>query len=146
MQKDITSLEALKDEAREFVARLIPSRDRATLITLSGELGAGKTAFTKELARALGATDEVTSPTFVLLKEYGIQNEHFTTLIHSDAYRLQDEKEIQTLLLEEYVKNPKNIIVIEWPERVQGTLPFVDRALSFFVKEDGTRTLSYEAK
>src|ERR1700754_3179272 len=88
--KRIETVEELDREAEGFAGRLVPSAQGATLVTLTGELGAGKTTFTQSLARALGVTDTVTSPTFVLEKIYSLPDstQGFTRLVHIDAYRL----------------------------------------------------------
>jgi tRNA threonylcarbamoyl adenosine modification protein YjeE len=89
--KVLSSLEALQQEAADFARALAQRAGAATLITLSGELGAGKTSFTQGAARALGVTEAVTSPTFVLEKIYSLpKNETgFARLVHIDAYRLE---------------------------------------------------------
>ena len=76
MEKAITTLEELEAEAGRFAIGLVPRENGATLVTLSGELGAGKTAFTKAVARTLGVEQIVTSPTFVLEKVYQLPAPH----------------------------------------------------------------------
>ena len=90
----------------------------ATIITLSGDLGAGKTTLTQEVARRLGVIGEITSPTFVIMKRYEINHTHFKNLIHIDAYRLNSDAELLTLGFQEISENKDNLIFIEWPERV----------------------------
>ena len=75
MQKEIKTLAELEEEAKRFVNTLAPSQRDATLVTLVGELGAGKTAFTKAVAHALGVEEIITSPTFVLEKIYLLPRE-----------------------------------------------------------------------
>ncbi|EGL82981.1 Uncharacterized protein family UPF0079, ATPase [Caldalkalibacillus thermarum TA2.A1] len=87
------------------------------VITLSGDLGAGKTSFVQGLARGLGVKRNVNSPTFTIIKEY--QGTQFP-LYHIDAYRLEDETE--DFGLEEYVYGD-GVTVIEWPERIASHLP-----------------------
>ena len=76
---------------------------------LSGELGAGKTTFTKGIALALGITEPVTSPTFTIIKEYEGKE---LNLYHMDMYRLSDD--LTELGLEEYLGNKNGVCVIEW--------------------------------
>ena len=100
-------------------------KSKATVITLSGDLGAGKTYFTKKFGKALGIKEVINSPTYVIIKNYKIPNKKssFETLVHIDAYRLESGKELERLGWKEIIENPKNIVVIEWPEMVSGIIP-----------------------
>lgn len=145
MQKELSSLTALEAEAAAFVAGLVPKEASATLVTLSGELGAGKTSFTQFVARALGVAGSVTSPTFVLMKIYALpETASFKRLVHIDAYRLQGGEELAALGFDEVMKDAGNLILLEWPEQVADGLPPADKALSLSVVSDTTRTLSYD--
>jgi tRNA threonylcarbamoyladenosine biosynthesis protein TsaE len=95
------------------------------IVTLQGELGAGKTTFTKAFAKKLGITESVASPTFVILKKYPIpMGSFFHNLIHIDAYRLENGEELEKIGFKNFIKNSpeKNIICIEWPEIVEEVL------------------------
>jgi tRNA threonylcarbamoyladenosine biosynthesis protein TsaE len=102
------------------------SGDSAVVVGLSGHLGAGKTAFVKAVAKELGVKEEVTSPTFVLMKIYevgprhrgGLQISWPRRLIHIDAYRLERKEELEALGFEKLVSDPGNLIMVEWPENV----------------------------
>jgi tRNA threonylcarbamoyladenosine biosynthesis protein TsaE len=94
------------------------SADRAALVTLSGDLGAGKTTLTQEMAKALGIQDTVTSPTFVIMKKYQTTDAVFKNVIHIDAYRLNSSAELLNLGFDDLMSNNENLIIIEWPERV----------------------------
>jgi len=84
------------------------------VVLLSGELGAGKTAFVRGLARGLGASvDDVASPTFVLLTSYPAS----LVLHHADLYRLRGDGDEQELGLEE-LPGPKGVLAVEWAERL----------------------------
>lgn len=87
-------------------------------IILTGDLGAGKTTFTKALAKALGIDTIVTSPSFVLLKEY----KGALLLYHLDLYRLHDLGEIQELGLED-LYGAGGVVVVEWGDRLASLLP-----------------------
>ncbi len=92
----------------------------ATILALEGELGAGKTTFTQGLAHALGIKEQLTSPTFVILKQYEIPNNpHFKKLIHIDAYRLEDHRDLIHLGILEEMQDPATLILIEWADRVK---------------------------
>lgn len=102
-------------------------RKRAIVFALEGEMGAGKTQFTKGLARAMGITEMVTSPTFNLVNEYG-------DLYHFDAWRMLDSDELKMLEFEKLIKD-KRVVVIEWAERVSDEIrKFDDEAVIIWVK------------
>jgi len=118
------SLAETEKIAREFLAKeIMKSENSATVIGLYGDLGSGKTAFTQAVAKCLGVKEAVTSPTFVIEKIYKLDHQNFEHLIHIDAYRLRSGDELLHLGWEEIAKNPKNIIFIEWPEKVAEILP-----------------------
>lgn len=143
METTVRNLEELSAEAGRFIESLSPGEEGATLVTLSGELGAGKTAYTKALAKALGVEEDVTSPTFVLEKVYALQKGRFARLVHIDAYRLKEGSELAALGFDELMKEKDTLVVLEWPERVADTLPPPAHALSIISDADGTRTISY---
>lgn len=88
------------------------------VLTLQGDLGAGKTTFTQGLAKSLGVTQFVNSPTFTLIKEYIGR----IPLYHMDLYRLSGEEEAWDLGLDEYFHGD-GVCVVEWPDRLGTTLP-----------------------
>jgi len=143
MEKRIETLEELAIEAGALVGRLSPTEGSATLVTLSGELGAGKTAFIQAVAQALGVEDSVTSPTFVLEKIYELKNSEFKHLVHIDAYRLENGAELAGLGFDEIMKDNRNVVVLEWPEKVAEALPPVHTSIVFEVLPDNTRKLTY---
>ena len=151
MEKTIRTLAELRRETAHFVASLAPSFERATLVTLGGELGAGKTAFIKEIAKVLGVEETVTSPTFVLEKIYqlpldsarGENARAFSRLVHIDAYRLEKGSDLAALGFGELMRDPGNLIALEWPERVADALPEPSVRISLIVNDDGSRTVSY---
>jgi tRNA threonylcarbamoyladenosine biosynthesis protein TsaE len=121
----------LPNVARDALARLPQSKETATLVALKGQLGAGKTTFVQTLARELGVTEPVQSPTYVLMKSYQVAYKQLTQLIHIDAYRLESADEFKTLMPETFLRNPHNLVLIEWPERVEGQLPAPDLVIAF---------------
>jgi len=90
----------------------------ALTVGLSGHLGAGKTAFVKAVARELGIAEEITSPTFVIMKIYNTKNKTFKKLVHIDAYRLDNKEDMAVLALHAHLKENGTLIMIEWPENV----------------------------
>ncbi len=112
------------DEFRKIVFGILKNlnkKSNATIITLSGDLGSGKTTFVKVAATYFGINVNVTSPTFVIQKEYNIKDNYlFKKMIHIDAYRLESKKELEYLGWNEVILDPENLIFIEWPEQVAG--------------------------
>jgi tRNA threonylcarbamoyladenosine biosynthesis protein TsaE len=122
--REIQTLEALGAVAGEVLASTAAKLRGAAVLALSGDLGAGKTAFVKKLAEHLGITEEVTSPTFVIMKSYTIPGHPvFQTLTHIDAYRVDDTDEMRVLGWAELLQDPTQIIALEWPERIAEIVP-----------------------
>ena len=86
-------------------------------VALSGDLGAGKTTLVQAIARELGVTETVTSPTFVVMKQYKLARSRFVTLVHIDAYRIEDEEELDVLHVRDLFEDSANLVVVEWPEK-----------------------------
>jgi len=129
------------------------SAETSVLLALKGDLGAGKTTFTKKLAAKLGVKEHITSPTFTILKKYQIEYSpetlnspqdqrsnfhphshshshsdsqihiHFQNLIHIDAYRLAGGNDLKKLGFKKLLKESGNLICLEWPEIVEDILP-----------------------
>lgn len=115
--------ESVGDVARAILSQCAPDPHRATIIGLSGDLGAGKTTLVQALAKALGITETVTSPTFVIAKWYETNTSTWKTLIHIDAYRIEDEQELNPLGWEDMINTHETLIVVEWPEKIAGAIP-----------------------
>jgi tRNA threonylcarbamoyl adenosine modification protein YjeE len=145
METLVKTLIELDAEAVRFIGELFPKEGSATLVTLSGDLGAGKTAFTKAVARVLCVEETVTSPTFVLEKIYQLRSEasKFERLIHIDAYRLEAGNDLAPLGFDELMQDSENLIFLEWPEKVADALPSPEVRISFMVHTDESRTISY---
>lgn len=144
MERFLPNIDALTSEASAFAKGLVCRERGATLITLSGELGAGKTSFVQGIAGALGVPGPVTSPTFVLEKIYPLRGSVFSKLIHIDAYRLTSGDELRALGFDELMGDVQNLILLEWPEKVIDLLPAPAHRITLTVPEatDG-RTISY---
>jgi len=112
------------------------------LICLSGELGSGKTAFTKALAKELGVEGVVNSPTFVIMKRYFSKKHKKYSLYHFDCYRISEAGEVLDLGFEEILRGENNIIVIEWPEKIKKILPQNRLNLKFEVIDENIRRIS----
>ena len=99
----------------DLVSKLGPG----SVVALTGNLGAGKTTLTKSIAKGLGVTDLIVSPTFTLIHEYSSGK---LPLYHFDLYRIEDEEELYELGYEEYFYG-EGICVIEWADRIEGHIP-----------------------
>ena len=142
MQKLSKSLDETGELARDFLAGLVANQHGATVIGLSGDLGSGKTAFTQAIARELGISEPVTSPTFVLEKIYKLADQKFGRLVHVDAYRLESGEELLKLGFAELLSDKNNLIIIEWVERVKEILPEF-REVDFKFIDEQTREIEY---
>lgn len=138
------SLTAFEAEAASFARSLKRHPERATFVALSGELGAGKTTFVKIVARELGIERIITSPTFVLEKIYLLpEGQAFERLIHIDAYRLERGGDLMALGFDELMQDSGNLILLEWPERVESRLPRSAIPIKLIVRSDDARIVSY---
>ena len=138
----LTTLEELSTLAKDVLAT-VPEKKEATVLALQGDLGVGKTAFTKVLAKHLGIVGEITSPTFVIMKSYQIPaHPYFKSLIHIDAYRIEEDDEMRVLGFQELLTHPENLIVVEWPERIEALIP-EDAHHLHFTLTGTTRTITY---
>ena len=104
--------------ARDVLALLPVYPDKATIVALSGPLGAGKTSLTQAIALELGVVERVVSPTFVVAKWYMPGTGPFKSIVHIDAYRIESEDELEPLGFSEVVQKPETLVIIEWPEKL----------------------------
>ena len=109
------------------------------IYALHGELGAGKTLIASAIARGMGITEDVSSPTFALLEIY----EGSLKLYHFDLYRIDDERELDNLFFEEYWEG-EGVSVIEWPEIAAGRLPKTIIEINVENIDENTRKISLE--
>ncbi len=131
------TLQEFNASAAKFAAALRPLPDRATVVGLYGELGAGKTTFVQAAAKALGVREKVKSPTFLIMKSYqlphlpigGQATTFYRLLVHIDAYRLKHSEELQKLGFSELLRDPYNLIFVEWADKVSAILPSDHRVL-----------------
>lgn len=123
MERVTNNLEDTFLLAKEFVGNLAPREDTATVIALYGDLGSGKTSFVQGAAKALGIDATIISPTFVIERVYKLAGQKFDHLIHIDCYRIDASKEIALLGWDEKIANPRNLIFVEWAERIEEILP-----------------------
>lgn len=135
MSKIIKNTEELNLFAKEVLNGL-NSGENATVLGLYGNLGAGKTTLTQEIAKILNIEDNILSPTFVIMKIYELKGEKWKHLIHIDAYRLESSSELVSLGFNEIIKNKDNLVIIEWPERVSDIIPKHNKIFLKFLSEN----------
>lgn len=145
-ERIISSIEELETYAKSVLSDLssLP-HEGAVVLALTGDLGAGKTAFVKAVAKELGITEHITSPTFVIMKTYNLQptaHSGFKSLTHIDAYRLESAHELEVLGWNELLADPDALIAIEWPEKVPGTIPNNAHHFSFEHVDETTRKIT----
>lgn len=137
--KELEVITNTAEETRSLAQRLGRNIEESFLITLSGELGAGKTTFTQGLAKGLEITRNVTSPTFTLMKNYKGR----LPLYHIDAYRLEDID--QDLGFEEYIDGD-GVCVIEWANFIENVLPDEYLNIDLTINDDDSRTIIFRAR
>lgn len=105
------------------------------VIALSGPLGAGKTTFVQALAKKLGIKKVPQSPTFALMRSYALPKKGpVRRLLHVDAYRIESERELLALDLDEELADGKTVLVVEWPEKMQGWIGAQKQVFSIVIK------------
>ena len=113
--------------------RMLKGVHGGDVLALSGELGAGKTTFVQGLAKAARIAEQITSPTFVLMKIYALPQSvnNIEQLCHIDAYRLESGADLAAIGAQEYIGDARTLTVIEWPERVKELIPRMAIQVSF---------------
>ena len=128
-----------EDQLHEVAEALLDSLDGRTVVALRGEMGAGKTTLVRAVAEQLGASDQVTSPTFALVNQYeGAEGER---IFHFDFYRIEDEREAFDLGYEEYFYSG-DLCFVEWPEKIEGLLP--EEMMEVRITVDGPTERTFE--
>lgn len=107
------------EDTKNIAEQILASLQGGEILALSGNLGAGKTVFVKAIAEKLGVTENVTSPTFVLMKIYKLNQEKINRLVHVDCYRLDQGENLEDIGLADYIGNSDTLVIIEWADRVQ---------------------------
>ena len=126
------------DQVSAALIESLGDNKEGSVVYLSGDLGAGKTTFVKSVAKLLGVTDSVQSPTFVFMREYKTKDKSFKNLYHVDAYRFE-QKEDGSILKLDSLKKKGNLVIIEWPEKMHS--PEASIALHIKHKNENERDI-----
>lgn len=130
------------DLARELVKKYA---GKTIVIGLSGDLGSAKTTFTQGFLRALGAKGAIISPTFVIAREYDLENARYYRAYHADLYRLNvTGAEFKLLRFPKLFKEKNSIILIEWAEKAKKFLPKNTIWIKFSHKDKNKRVIEVE--
>ena len=132
----INGIDDIGRAAKEF----LQVRPPLPVIALYGEMGAGKTTFTKALCLALNVKEGVNSPTFTLINEYTTEGGEL--IFHFDFYRINKLEEAFDIGFEEFVDSG-HLCIIEWPEKIEQILPPDTLRVKISVLEDGTREVTF---
>lgn len=142
-------------ETQKLGEDFAPHVKNGGIILLYGDLGSGKTTFTQGLAKGLGLTNRIISPTFVIIRTYEIQgknqNSKFESkginskvFYHIDLYRIETEHDLEGLGIKEILKDPNNIVVIEWPEKLYRNIPNKRFEIKFSVLDNNLHKIESE--
>ena len=137
-EKHVTSAEV---ETNVLGAEVAKDIKPGSVVALYGVLGAGKTVFTKGLARGFGISARILSPTFTLMREYPLPGGK-GKLYHFDLYRLKSANELKSVNLKELIGEKKSIVVIEWAEKAKKFLPKDAVTVKFKVTKETGREIT----
>ena len=128
-------------ETIELGQKLAKQLSRGDVVLLYGDLGSGKTTFTKGVGKGLGVknTRQINSPSFVLIKEY----EGKMPVYHLDLYRLDNLQDIEDIAVEEYIYGD-GVAIIEWAEKMKSILPKKHISVKFIIKGADERGIKIE--
>ena len=142
-----SSSEETKRFGHEMAEKLVQKPGKkAVVIALQGDLGAGKTTFTQGFFRGLGIRRSPISPTFVLMRRYPYRHHGFLDIYHIDAYRLSGAAAAAAIEMDKILKDPKSIVLVEWPEKIKDILPRGAVRLDFIHgKNENERTIKIKS-
>lgn len=139
---EISSLDTINSCAQEFIDYVSGCSSQSNVFAFFGRMGAGKTTFIKALCSALGAEDDVNSPTFTIVNEY--RSAKGFPIYHFDFYRIKSIKEAYDIGIDEYFGG-NGLCFMEWSEKIESILPEDVNRVEITVEPDGKRlvTLSW---
>jgi tRNA threonylcarbamoyladenosine biosynthesis protein TsaE len=134
-----SSAEETQQAGFDFAKKLKPM----DVVFLKGELGAGKTTFVQGLAKGLGITNRIISPTFIVVREYVVEGKDIQTLYHLDLYRLKNDKEVESVDIKDCLDDKNGLVVIEWPEIGQDVIKKDVWEVRLVTTEDNGRSIEF---
>ncbi|MBI5913194.1 tRNA (adenosine(37)-N6)-threonylcarbamoyltransferase complex ATPase subunit type 1 TsaE [Candidatus Azambacteria bacterium] len=140
------SAEETKAVAKLFAEMIAQERTAqgAVVVALEGSLGAGKTTFAQGFAEGLGVKEKVKSPTFVLVHAHALKKKmRFKNFYHADCYRLESEKDVSAIGLDEAMRDPENIVLVEWARRIKKAMPKDTIRVTFKYINEQTRKINF---
>ncbi len=145
----INSLSEMQELANQVLARLSDrksnsAKNGASVLVLTGDLGAGKTTFMQYLAGSLKVQEKVQSPTFIIMRRYQTDHPIFLELVHMDAYRIETQDELRPIRLTDILNESKTLFCVEWGEKIIDSLP--EQTPQLIIKHRGntdTRTVEF---
>lgn len=127
-------------DTEKFAAGLAVSLPRGAVLALNGDLGAGKTVFSRGFARGLGITEPVSSPTYTIIQEYPCPDGGW--FFHMDLYRINDVRSALDFGVDEYLEDPDARCIIEWSERIADILPPGTIKVQISILSDSSRQIT----
>lgn len=147
------------EETRKLGRDFAKVLKKGNAVCLYGDLGSGKTTFVQGLAVGLGIKRRIISPTFIIVKSYALENQksksksqncnskfkslESETFYHIDLYRVESERDIEGLGIEEIIDNKNNIVVIEWAEKLKSQMPAKRIDIYFFYENESKRKINF---
>jgi tRNA threonylcarbamoyladenosine biosynthesis protein TsaE len=124
----------------DFAEKIASIVTPGSVIALYGNLGAGKTVFSRAFARAIGVKEAVSSPTYTIVQEYKLDGK-FAYLYHLDLYRINNSRDALAFAVDEFLNDSNSYALLEWPERIDDILPPHTIKIMIEHLEDGTRKI-----
>lgn len=125
-------------DTEEFAKKIAEQCKIYNVICLYGEMGVGKTTFTKSMAKALGVNTRIISPSYTLIRTHKITDNK--KLYHIDVYRMTEESDVSEI---EEILNTNNVIIIEWADKIKSILPENRIDIEFYYKNGNEREIRY---
>lgn len=146
------SSQQTKELGRKLAQKFLSKgpQQKALVLGLIGDLGGGKTTLVQGFAEGLGIKQKILSPTFIILRKFEIRKEgpgrsnevKFENFYHIDCYRIEQAQEILDLDFKQIISDPKNIVVVEWADRIEEILPKTTLTLKFEIVNHNTREIT----